>query len=55
MYNIYLWLQTTLQLMVRRLLSNDKTQPEYSNGYRFKETVKEFGLESKLVSINYLF
>lgn len=43
--------QTTLQLTVRQLLSNDNPQ-EYSDGYRFKETVKTFGLESELVSIN---
>jgi len=41
--------------MVRQLLSNDSTQSEYSDGYRFNETVKKFGLESKLVSINYVF
>lgn len=41
--------------MVRQLLSDDNTQSEYSDGYRFKETVKKFGLESKLVSVNYLF
>ncbi|XP_025193705.1 uncharacterized protein LOC112593511 [Melanaphis sacchari] len=38
---------TILQLMVRQL-SNDNTQSEYSNGYRFKETIEKFGLESKL-------
>jgi len=48
---IYLLFQTTLQLMVRQLLPNDNPQ-EYSDGYRFKETIKTFGLESKLVSIN---
>jgi len=48
---IYPLFQTTLQLMVRQLLPNDNPQ-EYSDGYRFKETIKTFGLESKFVSIN---
>jgi len=39
--------------MVRQLLSNDNTQSEYSDGYRFNETVKQFGLESNFVSITY--
>ncbi|XP_015366814.1 PREDICTED: uncharacterized protein LOC107163755 isoform X2 [Diuraphis noxia] len=42
---------TTLQLMVRPLLPNDNPQ-EYSDGYRFKETIKTFGLESKLFLFN---
>jgi len=40
--------------MVRQL-SNDNTQSEYSDGYRFNETVKKFGLESKLVSVLYIY
>lgn len=51
MIDIYILFQTTLKLMVRQLLSNDNTQSEYSDGYRFKETVNKFGLKSKLVSI----
>ncbi|CAI6361614.1 unnamed protein product [Macrosiphum euphorbiae] len=43
---------TVLQLMVRQLLSNDNTQSEYSDGYRFNETVKKFGLESNLFFLN---
>ncbi|VVC33262.1 Hypothetical protein CINCED_3A011483 [Cinara cedri] len=42
---------TTLQLVVRRL-SSDTSQSEYSSGYRFKETVNEFGLESQFYSFH---
>lgn len=42
---------TTLQLTVRHL-SNDNTESEYSDGYRYNETVQKFGLKSKLFLFN---
>jgi len=36
---------TTLQVMVKKML-NETSQSEFSNGYNFQDTVKEFGLES---------
>lgn len=51
--NVYmnLWFQTILQLMVTKLSTNDTVDSEFLKGYRFKETVKEFALHSRLVSI----
>lgn len=39
-----------LQLLVKKLTTNETPQTEFSNGYRFKETAKEFALESRFVS-----
>lgn len=37
--------------MVTKLSTNDTIESEFLKGYRFKETVNEFALHSRLVSI----